>query len=91
MLKPQIPNPKPFTSNSKFYSHKLRPWLMPGGDDTVEEVRALFAALIGADAGGGGERVRPSGAATAAHGASTRHGGDPGVRTVIPEPLDPYP
>ena len=29
-------------------SHKLRPWLMPGGDDDVSEVRALFAELVGA-------------------------------------------
>ena len=29
-------------------SHKLRPWLMPGGDDDAREVRALFAELIGA-------------------------------------------
>lgn len=29
-------------------AHKLRPWLMPSGDDTVGEVRRLFARLIGA-------------------------------------------
>ena len=34
-------------------AQKLRPWEMPGGDDTTAEVRALFATLIGAGGGGG--------------------------------------
>jgi len=34
-------------------AQKLRPWEMPGGDDTTAEVRALFATLIGAGAQGG--------------------------------------